>query len=213
MVVTLVLGRVGLAQVVQRERVALGVLHRDLFQHRGQRLAPPHVAEHRGGVVGRGRMHGDLAGQHDLLERAGADANGTGSITAIYTVLADGDDGNDPVVDSARSILDGHIVLSRQLAEHGVYPAIDVSKSVSRVMTDIAASDHIRAARTLRRDLATYEENRDLILMGAYRAGADPAIDRAIAAHPAVMEFIRQDADAAVPLGDAVAELTGVFGG
>ncbi|TXC72437.1 FliI/YscN family ATPase [Sphingomonas ginsenosidivorax] len=148
----------------------------------------------------------------NIIERAGVDVHSGGSITAIYTVLADGDDGNDPVVDSARSILDGHIVLSRALAEQGVYPAIDIGPSVSRVMTDIVGPEHARAARVLRRHLATYEQNRDLVLMGAYRPGADPAIDAAIACHPAVMEFIRQDADAIVPLHDAVAELTGVFG-
>ena len=120
--------------------------------------------------------------------------------------------GNDPVVDSARSILDGHIVLSRTLAERAVYPAIDVSKSVSRVMTDIASPPHLHAARVLRRHLATYEENRDLVLMGAYRAGSDPEIDAAIACHPAVMEFIRQDAASSVTLEDSVTELTGVFG-
>jgi flagellum-specific ATP synthase len=148
----------------------------------------------------------------NLIERAGTCVSSGGSITAIYTVLADGDDGNDPVVDSARSILDGHIVLNRALAERGVYPAIDLGPSVSRVMTDIAARDHVKAARVLRRHLATYEENRDLVLMGAYRSGADPAIDAAIACHPAVMEYIRQDADQVVPLDDAVTELTGVFG-
>ncbi|MBB4086586.1 FliI/YscN family ATPase [Sphingomonas carotinifaciens] len=148
----------------------------------------------------------------NLIERAGADAHGTGSITAIYTVLADGDDGNDPVVDSARSILDGHIVLSRQLAERGVYPAIDIGPSVSRVMNDIVSKPHAKAARVLRRHLATYEENRDLVLMGAYRAGTDAAIDNAIAAHPAVMEYIRQDYDSAVPIDMAVDELVGVFG-
>jgi flagellum-specific ATP synthase len=148
----------------------------------------------------------------NIIERAGADAHGPGSITAIYTVLADGDDGNDPVVDSARSILDGHIVLSRALAERGIYPAIDVGPSVSRVMNDIVPREHALAARTLRRHLATYEENRDLVLMGAYRSGADPAIDAAIAYHPAVMEYVRQDEDAIVTLPDAVAELCGVFG-
>lgn len=147
-----------------------------------------------------------------LIERAGTCVASGGSITAIYTVLADGDDGNDPVVDSARSILDGHIVLSRQLAERGVYPAIDVGPSVSRVMTDIVPRGHVMAARTLRRHLSTYEENRDLVLMGAYRAGADPAIDAAIAAHGAVLEYIRQDAHDVVSLPDAVAELVGVFG-
>ena len=148
----------------------------------------------------------------NLIERAGTCVSSGGSITAIYTVLADGDDGNDPVVDSARSILDGHIVLSRQMAEHGIYPAIDVGPSVSRVMADIATADHIGAARTLRRHLATYDENRDLVLMGAYRAGADPAIDAAIACHPAAMEFIRQHPDDVVTLADAVDELIGVFG-
>lgn len=148
----------------------------------------------------------------NLIERAGTDVNTGGSITAIYTVLADGDDGNDPVVDSARSILDGHIVLSRALAERGVYPAIDLGPSVSRVMTDIVPPEHIAAARILRRHLATYEENRDLVLMGAYRGGADPEIDAAIAYHPAVMEYIRQDADTKVSLEEAVAELIGVFG-
>jgi flagellum-specific ATP synthase len=148
----------------------------------------------------------------NLIERAGKDARGGGSITAIYTVLADGDDGADPVVDSARSILDGHIVLSRSLAERAVYPAIDLGPSVSRVMTDIAAPAHVAAARVLRRHLATYEENRDLILMGAYRQGADPQIDAALAYHPAILDYIRQDADCAVGLDDSAAELVGVFG-
>jgi flagellum-specific ATP synthase len=147
-----------------------------------------------------------------LIERAGTCVSSGGSITAIYTVLADGDDGNDPVVDSARSILDGHIVLNRQLAERGVYPAIDLGPSVSRVMNDIVGKEHIHAARVLRRHLATYEENRDLVLMGAYRSGADPEIDAAIAYHPAVMEYIKQGQDEVVTLADAVAELTGVFG-
>ncbi|MDG5488299.1 FliI/YscN family ATPase [Sphingomonas sp. FW199] len=147
-----------------------------------------------------------------LIERAGTDVVSGGSITAIYTVLADGDDGNDPVVDSARSILDGHIVLSRQLAERGVYPAIDLGPSVSRVMTDITPTQHQQAARILRRHLATYEENRDLVLMGAYRTGTDAALDLAIACHPAIMDYIRQDSHAVIPLEEAAAELIGVFG-
>lgn len=147
-----------------------------------------------------------------LIERAGTDVHTGGSITAIYTVLADGDDGNDPVVDSARSILDGHIVLSRALAERGVYPAIDLGPSVSRVMTDIATKEHVGAARVLRRHLATYEENRDLVLMGAYRAGADAQIDAAIACHDTVLDYIRQPYDETVSLDEAVTELVGVFG-
>ncbi|WP_414903380.1 FliI/YscN family ATPase [Sphingomonas flavalba] len=148
----------------------------------------------------------------NLIERAGADVNSGGSITAIYTVLADGDDGSDPVVDSARAILDGHIVLSRALAERGVYPAVDLGPSVSRVMSDIGAPDHLNAARVLRRHLATYEENRDLILMGAYRPGSEPALDQAIACYPAILEYIRQGADESIGLAEAVAELTGLFG-
>lgn len=148
----------------------------------------------------------------NIIERAGASVSSGGSITAIYTVLADGDDGNDPVVDSARSILDGHIVLSRQMAERGVYPAIDIGPSVSRVMTDIVDKPHQRAARVLRGHLATYEENRDLVLMGAYRAGADPTIDAAIASHGAIIEYIRQDPDQIISMDEAVNELIGVFG-
>ena len=148
----------------------------------------------------------------NIIERAGTCVASGGSITAIYTVLADGDDGNDPVVDSARSILDGHIVLSRALAERGVYPAIDIGPSVSRVMTDIVGKEHAMAARKLRGHLAIYEENRDLVLMGAYRAGADPAIDAAIAYHPAVLDYIRQSPEETVALDEAVNELIGVFG-
>ncbi len=148
----------------------------------------------------------------NLIERAGTCVASGGSITAIYTVLADGDDGNDPVVDAARSILDGHIVLSRKLAERGVYPAIDLGPSVSRVMTDIAVPQHLAAARVLRRHLSTYEENRDLVLMGAYRSGTDPAVDRALACHGAILQYIRQDADETVDLATSMAELVGVFG-
>ncbi|MFW2829607.1 FliI/YscN family ATPase [Sphingomonas sp. ID0503] len=148
----------------------------------------------------------------NLIERAGADVNTGGSITAIYTVLADGDDGSDPVVDSARAILDGHIVLSRSLAERGIYPAIDVGPSVSRVMSDIVVPEHAKAARKLRRHLATYEENRDLILMGAYRHGTDPEIDSAIAHHGAVMNYVQQSPEDKVSLDTAVGELVAVFG-
>ncbi len=200
--------------------------HRRVVPRRGQEGAADHGQPDARRACGpRDRAGAGRAGERARLSplgdrdasqpdraRGGTDVASGGSITAIYTVLADGDDGNDPVVDSARSILDGHIVLSRALAEHGVYPAIDLGPSVSRVMTDIAAPGHVRAARVLRRHLATYEENRDLVLMGAYRSGADAEIDAAIACHPAVMEYIRQDADEVVTLDDAVAELIGVFG-
>ena len=147
-----------------------------------------------------------------LCERAGADARTGGSITALYTVLADGDDTDDPIVDTARAIVDGHIILSRGLAEQGVFPAIDVGKSLSRVMTDIVDAPHAIAARTLRRLWSTFEENRDLILMGAYAAGSDPAIDAAIAHHPLILEFLRQGQQELIPLNLSVTTLVDNFG-
>ena len=127
-----------------------------------------------------------------LIERAGSGTGGKGSITAFYTVLADGDDGNDPVVDTARAILDGHIVLSRAQAQMGIYPAIDVSLSISRVMNEITTPDHQDMARRFKRMVALYLENRDLILMGGYRQGQDPELDRAVQFWPALMGFVQQ---------------------
>jgi flagellum-specific ATP synthase len=127
-----------------------------------------------------------------LVERAGADTRTGGSITALYTVLADGDDTSDPIVDAARAIVDGHLVLSRQLAEQGIFPAIDVGKSLSRVMSDIVTPDHARAAANLKRLWSAYEENRDLVLMGAYRDGGDPQLDEAIARRSEILDFVRQ---------------------
>jgi flagellum-specific ATP synthase len=147
-----------------------------------------------------------------LVERAGADARSGGSITALYTVLADGDDQADPIVDTARAIVDGHIVLSRGLAEQGVFPAIDVGKSLSRVMTDIIGPDHAIAARTLRRLWSVYEENRDLILMGAYKDGSDPSIDAAIAHHPLILDFLRQGQKDLINLNVSVTQLVDNFG-
>ncbi len=125
----------------------------------------------------RGYPPSALATITKLVERAGNSAASGGSITGVYTVLADGDSQDDPVVDAARSILDGHIVLSRDLAQRGQYPAIDIAASLSRVMTDIVSSDHLDLARTFRSLSASYEANRDLLLMGAYRNGADPQLD------------------------------------
>ena len=127
-----------------------------------------------------------------LIERTGTGTAGQGSITAFYTVLADGDDGNDPVVDTARAILDGHIVLSRSQAQMGVYPAIDVTLSVSRVMNEITSQDHQQMARSFKRMVALYAENRDLILMGGYRQGHDADLDRAVQLWPALMGYIQQ---------------------
>ncbi|WP_129794315.1 FliI/YscN family ATPase [Sphingosinicella sp. CPCC 101087] len=146
-----------------------------------------------------------------LVERAGADSRTGGSITALYTVLADGDDTSDPIVDAARAIVDGHIVLSRSLAEQGVYPAIDVGRSLSRVMADIVAPHHAAAASALRRLWSAFEENRDLILMGAYAPGSDPLIDEAIVRRPELLEFMRQAPADRIPFDESVAGLIGMM--
>lgn len=128
-----------------------------------------------------------------LVERAGNGALGGGSITAFYTVLAEGDDQNDPIVDSARAILDGHIVLSRKLAEAGHYPAIDIEQSVSRVMNDIADKSHLDMVRFLRQNYGLYQQNRDLITIGAYQKGSDPRLDEAVRLWPKINRFLQQD--------------------
>lgn len=128
-----------------------------------------------------------------LLERAGTADRG--AITGLYTVLVDGDDMNEPIADAARSILDGHIVLRRELAARGHYPAIDVLESVSRLMSEVADEGHREAARRLREMLATYHSSEDLLLLGAYVAGTNAALDRAIARREAVLEFLRQPPD------------------
>ncbi len=138
-----------------------------------------------------------------LVERAGADRRSGGAITAVYTVLADGGDTEDPVVDAARAIVDGHIVLSRAMAEQGVYPAIDVSRSLSRVMADVIDADHAAAAANFRRHWAVYEDNRDLVLMGAYAPGNDAAVDEAIARRGAMLAFLGQAADARIDFASA----------
>ena len=127
-----------------------------------------------------------------LVERSGPGIDQQGSITAFYTVLADGDDENDPVVDTARAILDGHIVLSRQQAQLGIYPAIDVQSSVSRVMNEIIDETHSEYARAFRKFITLYLENRDLILMGGYTQGKDPDLDIAVALWPNLIAHIRQ---------------------
>jgi flagellum-specific ATP synthase len=147
-----------------------------------------------------------------LVERAGNGDEGQGSITAFYTVLAEGDDTNDPIADAARGILDGHIVLSRALADSGHYPAIDIEASVSRVMTDIADQRHLALARRFKRLYSLYQQNRDLISVGAYHRGADPRIDEAIAMNPGIMGFLQQDMLEAVNFQRSVAELGTLVG-
>lgn len=129
-----------------------------------------------------------------LVERAGTGCTANaGSITAFYTVLAEGDDQNDPIADATRSILDGHIVLSRHLADAGIYPAINMEGSISRVMNSIINRDHLLAAIQFKKLYSTYEQNRDLINVGAYQSGSDPAIDKSIRLFPKLQEFMQQD--------------------
>ncbi len=140
-----------------------------------------------------------------LMERAGTSPDG--AITALYTVLVDGDDMNEPIADAARSILDGHVVLSRSLAHSGHYPAIDVLQSVSRLVSEIASPEVRDAGQKLRAALAAYKEKEDLISIGAYQPGTDPLLDAVIALRPRIDAFLRQRVDDFTSAPDADAEL------
>jgi flagellum-specific ATP synthase len=146
-----------------------------------------------------------------LVERAGNGAKGKGSITAFYTVLTEGDDQQDPIADSARAILDGHVVLSRRIAEAGQYPAVDVEASVSRVMHEIIPHEHSELARRFRQALSVYQQNRDLISIGAYQRGSDARIDQAIDLWPAMQKFLMQQIHERVGHADAVNQLRQLF--
>src|SRR4029077_12329501 len=146
-----------------------------------------------------------------LVERAGNGVEGGGSITAFYTVLTEGDDNQDPIADAARAILDGHIVLSRRIAESGQYPAIDVEASGSRVMHEIVDRKQVELARQFRQTLSTYEHNRDLIAIGAYQRGTDPRVDAAIALWPRMQKFLAQDIHENVTLQASIASLVDVL--
>lgn len=127
-----------------------------------------------------------------LVERAGNGISGGGSITAFYTVLTEGDDQQDPIADSARAILDGHIVLSRRLAEAGHYPAIDIEASISRAMTALISEQHYARVRTFKQLLSSFQRNRDLVSVGAYAKGSDPMLDKAIALWPQLEGYLQQ---------------------
>ena len=127
-----------------------------------------------------------------LVERAGNGGEGQGSITAFFTVLSEGDDMQDPIADSARAILDGHIVLSRDLADSGHYPAIDIEKSISRVMPQVVSEAHMQQARVLKQVYSMYQQNKDMITLGAYQKGTDPMLDQAINMMPRVNQFLQQ---------------------
>ncbi|MCS6896911.1 MAG: FliI/YscN family ATPase, partial [Nitrospira sp.] len=141
-----------------------------------------------------------------LLERVGT-GPGPGAITGLYTVLVDGDDLTDPVADAVRSILDGHIVLSRALAARNHFPAIDLLQSTSRVMRDIVGREHREAAGMLLELIARYRQSEDLILVGAYREGVNKTLDRAVRAQDAINAYLRQDIDRPAPLSAAIEEL------
>ncbi len=144
-----------------------------------------------------------------LLERSGNSDRGT--MTAFYSVLVEGDDMDEPIADTVRGILDGHIVLSRTLADEGHYPAIDVLRSVSRLMTDVVDPDHGEAAAEFKRLLAAYEDARDLINIGAYREGSDPSVDRAVAKRSAMLRFLRQDVTDRTDMSRTIDELARVM--
>lgn len=127
-----------------------------------------------------------------LVERAGNGISGGGSITAFYTVLTEGDDQQDPIADSARAILDGHIVLSRRLAEAGHYPAIDIEASISRAMTALISEQHYARVRTFKQLLSSFQRNRDLVSVGAYAKGSDPMLDKAIALCTQLEGYLQQ---------------------
>lgn len=134
-----------------------------------------------------------------LVERAGNGGEGQGSITAFYTVLTEGDDLQDPIADAARAILDGHIVLSRELADSGHYPAVDIESSISRVMPMVTSSDHQNLARQLKQIYSLYQQNKDLIAIGAYTKGNDPRIDQAINVLPVINFFLQQQIQEVIP--------------
>ena len=138
-----------------------------------------------------------------LVERSGNGLHGVGSITAFYTVLSEGDDQQDPIADAARAILDGHIVLSRALAEEGHFPAIDIEQSASRVMHNVVSREHFEMARRFRAIHSRFEKGRDLVQIGAYVGGSDPGLDEAIRLHDAMAAFLRQDMHESASLTDS----------
>jgi flagellum-specific ATP synthase len=142
-----------------------------------------------------------------LVERSGNGLHGQGSITAFYTVLSEGDDPQDPIADAARGILDGHVVLSRELAEAGHFPAIDVERSISRVMGSVASREQVNAARRARQLLARYNKARDLIQLGAYMPGHDAELDTAVRLHPPLSALLQQDMHEPAALDDSFARL------
>ena len=148
-----------------------------------------------------------------IVERAGNGVEGGGSITAFYTVLTEADMQNDPIADSARAILDGHIVLSRHLAEGGLYPAIDIEQSISRAMNQITSPQHQNIVNILKKSFSLYEQNRDLINVGAYQAGTDEQLDLAIKLHPYLLQFLSQGTQEMVTFQSSHEQLAVLYSG
>jgi flagellum-specific ATP synthase len=146
-----------------------------------------------------------------LVERAGNGPEGSGSITAFYTVLAEGDDQQDPIADSARAILDGHIVLTRALADQGHYPAIDIEQSISRAMHGLIGDEQFDKVRQFKQLFSRYQRSRDLIAVGAYQQGSDPLLDNAVALYPRIEAFLQQRIDEREDYDGAVEKLDGLF--
>ncbi|RJG49025.1 flagellar protein export ATPase FliI [Motilimonas pumila] len=145
-----------------------------------------------------------------LVERAGNGSENQGSITAFFTVLTEGDDLQDPIADASRAILDGHIVLSRDLADSGHFPAIDVGKSISRVMPSVTSDEHQMLARAIKQAYSLYQENKDLITIGAYARGSDPRIDQAINIKPRLDHFLQQSMKESVSYENSLSQLAGL---
>jgi flagellum-specific ATP synthase len=142
-----------------------------------------------------------------LVERAGNGGDGQGSITAFFTVLTEGDDLQDPIADAARAILDGHIVLSRDLTDAGHYPAVDIGSSISRVMPMVTSDEHQQLARQLKQVYSLYQQNKDLIAIGAYSKGSDPRIDQAITLLPVINFFLQQQMREVIPYDQSLAQM------
>ncbi|XBQ16487.1 MAG: FliI/YscN family ATPase [Oceanicaulis sp.] len=147
-----------------------------------------------------------------LLERAGPGPEGTGSITGLFTVLVDGDDHNEPIADAVRGILDGHVVMDRRIAERGRFPAIDVLKSISRTAPEVYGPGEADTAKAARALLSAYADMEELIRLGAYSPGSNPAVDRAIAVNEPLEAFLAQGKDEASPIGESFAALAGILG-
>jgi len=146
-----------------------------------------------------------------LVERAGNSDVGGGSITAFYTVLTEGDDANDPIADASRAILDGHIHLSRSLAEAGHFPAIDLEASVSRLMTEVVPEEHQDMAREFRKINSRYQQNADLINVGAYQPGTNSLVDQAVDMHESMLEFLQQRITESVSFDESINGLQAVL--